>query len=180
MRLLIIAATLMFACDSLAVDLRGVEVGDPCGKAEGVEPARGFKPKGDLAIMRKDGIYLFEGDAADGQLTTVLYGCDSTHRQVEHYSISVWRGDLAAAHEVYANAKFDLAQRLGTPNFDSDLLTGAAAERFHALAPGVSLLRNSSWNSIVDEQIQVSLRRNEISGGWEVVTSVATTKHRVA
>jgi hypothetical protein len=180
MRVLVVAAFLMFASDSLAIDLRGVELGDPCGKAEGVEPARGFKPKCDLATMRKNGIYLFEGDVADGRLTTVIYGCDSTHGHVDHYSIAVWRGDLAAAQEIYANTKFNMAQRLGAPSFDSDLLKDAAAERFQALAPGISLLRNSSWNSIVDEQIQVSLRRNEISGGWEVVTSIATTKHRVA
>jgi hypothetical protein len=180
MRLLIVAVLLMFARSSLAIDLRGVELGDPCGKAEGVETARGFKPKFDLSIMRKDGIYIFEGDTAEGQITTVLYGCDSTHDHVEHYSVAVWRGDLAAAQEIYANTKFSMAQRLGTPSFDSELLTGVAAERFHALAPGISLLRNSSWNSTVDEQIQVSLRHNEINGGWEVVTSVATMKHRVA
>ncbi|SRR5258706_8839566 len=179
MRWFVVAAFLVFARNSLAIDLRGVELGDPCGKAEGAESERGFKPKFDLSTMRKHGIYIFEGDTADGQNTTVLYGCDSTHAHVEHYSVAVWRGDLAVAQEIYVNTKFNMAQRLGTPSFDSDLLTGAAAERYHALAPGISLLRNSSWNGIVDEQIQVSLRHNEIRRGWEVVTSVATTKHPV-
>jgi hypothetical protein len=162
-----------------AFDLRGVELGDSCDKAEHVEAQRGSTPKYEIASMRSAGILGFEDASSSfGAPLEILYNCSDQLGIVSHYSIAVTLQDEASAARAVDMARHELIAKVGPPSSDSDSLPSAQKEQYKRLSEGVWIVRTLRWETVPNESITIQLtHRNSL---WRVSTLVQAKREASA
>ncbi len=172
MRLLFVVALMLISQNIAAIDLGGIDIGDTCSKVEEVAAARSLRPKYDPTLMRSVGAYYYDGTWADGTTISMGYRCDMPQGRVIRSTLDVPTADRASADAIYADMRARMIDRVGAPQFDSDLLTGTAAQRYGDIAARGWIIRNTTWTNVVHQEVQVILEHDNVSGGWRVSTSV--------
>jgi hypothetical protein len=174
MRTLVLALVL-FPTLAAALDLRGVELGDPCDKAVRIEAELGSKPKGNIAAMRSAGIFGFEDASSSVSIPVkVLYNCSDHPGIVSNYSIAVTSQDEATALRALDKAKSEIIAKVGPPSSDSELLPSPQQEEFQRLGERVWIVRGLAWKAAPKENISILLTHR--NGLW-TVTTLVQAKH---
>lgn len=163
-----ILALLLLPDLAMALDLRGVELGDSCDRAEHVEARLGSTPKYDIASMRTGGILGFENQSSPaGTPIEILYNCSDQPGVVSHYSIAVTSPDETSARQALDRARADVVAKVGAPSSDSDLLPLPRKEQ---LAQQAWVVRALAWKNVPNQSITILLtHRRDV---WRVSTLV--------
>jgi hypothetical protein len=167
----LVLALLVLPDLATALDLRGVEPGDSCYKAEQVEAQLGSTPKYEIASMRRDGILGFEdASSAPGAPIEILYNCSDQPGVVSHYSIAVTVRDEASALRALDAARDKVIAQVGQPSFDSDALPSRQKEEYKRLSERVWIVRGLEWKTVRNQSIAILLtHRNDL---WRISTVV--------
>jgi hypothetical protein len=172
MRIVVFAALLANVTPVPAVDLRGVELGQPCRHAAEVELSLGAQPRSDIGSMLEFGVLAFEDQSIAGRHAQYLYSCTQPDRLVSRYSITIRTRSEAEARAAYAEAKGAVEQRLGIPNYDSE--SAAELEKMQSLCrQGLfCFYALANWTSARDQSVSIGLEKDPDNPDWTVSTSV--------
>jgi hypothetical protein len=166
----LVLALLLLPDLATALDLRGVELGDSCDKAEHVEAQLGSTPKYEIASMRSAGILAFEDTISPSVPVEILYNCSDQPGIVSHYSIAVTSQDEASALRALDTARDKVIAKLGPPSSDSDSLPSPQKEEYRRLSERVWIVRTLDWKTVPNQSIKILLtHKNDV---WRVSTLV--------
>lgn len=173
MRIAIVALLLAPQMPALAVDFRGVQIGQSCRKATEVELSLGTKPRHEIELMISQGIVVFEDQSIAGQHAQLLYSCTQTPGIISRYSIDIRTRSEPRAWGIYADAKAAAVSRLGVPQFDSE--APEAKEKLRQLRRN-GLTGNhavANWTTVENQRVSVMIEKLPDDGEWSVATIVS-------
>jgi hypothetical protein len=170
---LVVSALIFLASPavSLAVEFRGVEIGDTCRQAAEVEAKLGTQPQQEVASMVDFNVVIFEDASIAGQHSKFIYNCTKNPGIVSRYSIDIRTRDESRARELYAAAKAAAVARLGAPQFDSDspeMKAKTEQARLKGLIPHHAV---ANWGKAWHQRVSVALERDDDE--WRISTFVS-------
>jgi hypothetical protein len=167
---------MILAIDSilLAFTLRGVNVGDSCRHAADVELASGARPMLDIERMLTADLMAFDDTLTPGEQELVMYGCSQEAGTVSSITISSEAGSAPQALHLYRAKKAGLKATLGTPAFDTDILSEGQRARIKDLTAGLFLNGAvTSWNLQGHLILQLLIAKHPHGETWDVKTSIS-------